>query len=224
VVSKLRFLLLSLAVILAIALGGGVYWLLQSQGIIKGPELSKLLPWESPTKDWNTYTNQELGFSFKYPKEWGNVKFSTNPGEQGTSFQGEFTTTENGMPRFNLYTIDWSRPIGVGPIFAYYTKNKDGTYNYHRRDGSILVSFNATKVLKTENGGEAVIVGDQNASEFVQKYRESLLTSNRRFAFINFEAKYLGKDVKGVEFVYADITENEEKNFDLMISTLEFTD
>lgn len=25
---------------------------------------------EDPTKDWETYTNTELGFSFKYPRDW----------------------------------------------------------------------------------------------------------------------------------------------------------
>lgn len=60
-----------LAVVLAIALGGGIYWFLESQGIIKYPEfISKLLPWEEPTKDWNTYTNEDFGFSIGYPKDW----------------------------------------------------------------------------------------------------------------------------------------------------------
>ncbi len=68
---NLRLLIIPFAVILAVALGGGVYWILESQGIIKYPEfISNLLPWENPTRDWKTFTSEEFDFSVKYSPDW----------------------------------------------------------------------------------------------------------------------------------------------------------
>lgn len=92
--SKLRFLLLPLAIVLAIALGGGVYWFLQSRGIVKYPEfISKLLPWEETASKCKTlgtkegfclYKSSIFGFSIEYPNDW---KSFEEKGTDGTRIQ-----------------------------------------------------------------------------------------------------------------------------------------
>ena len=77
-----------IAVVLAIAIGTGVAVVWRTRyfdsalpaaikdflGIEEPPtESSTETPSETsedPTKDWKTYTNEELGFSFKYPEDW----------------------------------------------------------------------------------------------------------------------------------------------------------
>lgn len=159
---NLRFLLIPLAVILAVALGGGVYWFLESQGIVKYPEfVSKLLPWEDPTKDWNTYTNEELGFSFKYPKEWGEVGASVRNAAafgKGQFFFGGFSDYQKlafGGAAQRSYE---SRGLTYTD-FSLYTKEGDTYYfNYWTSEGSKRTKVYITEIVGTQDGAAALIV------------------------------------------------------------------
>lgn len=46
-----------------------------------------------PFAGWNSYTNSDLGFGFRYPKEFGVVSFVIANGESGKKFNGTFSNT-----------------------------------------------------------------------------------------------------------------------------------
>src|SRR3989344_1680325 len=71
---KALIIILVLVFILAgVAYGGIWYWQKQSSDIV----IPTFTPRPDPTADWQTYTNKEYGFEFKYPKDWlpKDVKF-----------------------------------------------------------------------------------------------------------------------------------------------------
>jgi len=41
------------------------------------------------TSSWKTYNNQDLGLSFEYPNQWGEVIITIEKGEPGTAFLGK---------------------------------------------------------------------------------------------------------------------------------------
>jgi membrane-bound inhibitor of C-type lysozyme len=71
-----KFILLIL--VLIIIVGGGIFWLVTKQQI---------------SSDWKTYTNEDGGYSFQYPKEWNAV---TNKYNSKNALFGPGATSEGG--------------------------------------------------------------------------------------------------------------------------------
>ena len=67
------------------------------------------------TSNWKTYTNEEYGFSFRYPEEWGVPSFQKSYDENfdtGKRFILSFSNSDNIFLSF--FTDDFSEGIGEG--------------------------------------------------------------------------------------------------------------
>ncbi|MDX9859201.1 MAG: hypothetical protein RBT76_15560 [candidate division Zixibacteria bacterium] len=64
------------------------------------------------TSDWITYTNDELGMTFRYPAEYGDVVLSISAGTSGSKFSGNFSNRDT--LRFGGMTSDYSFPSEGG--------------------------------------------------------------------------------------------------------------
>lgn len=216
-----------IAVLVIAVIGGGIYLVLSQQqqpaapppAVTEEPKVQE--PTTDETADWKVYRNEKYGFEVRYPGEWGELDFRISPGESGMAFSGSFT---NSGARFRFYTMDWSRPIGTGPIFRSYTKNVDGTYNYQLRVDS--VRFKATKVITHIDGGEVLIVGGQDAADLTKNLigEVPLPVNSFRRAYINFEKTVDGDSIKGflfsyIEDNYHEISKSSEEMFDTFVST-----
>lgn len=112
---------------------------------------------EDPTKDWKTYTNTELGFSFKYPKDWGvaNIQSSflvialeSEDSQANISFYKDFQGGSEGEPpqrieekiyytadNYQVYTtafygIDGADPDWVAVDGSFYPQRPNLSFTY----------------------------------------------------------------------------------------------
>ncbi|MEX1068574.1 MAG: PsbP-related protein [Patescibacteria group bacterium] len=65
---------------------------------------------EDPTKEWKTYTNAELGFSFKYPEDW--IKKQPEP---GSDIEVVLLESSDGKSYLNFYNSGGA--FGIEPGF-----------------------------------------------------------------------------------------------------------
>lgn len=81
------------------------------------------------TSDWLTYENEEYGFSFKYPAEYGEVTVTVSSGTEGSKLRGSFSATDAII--FGGDTKDYSFPSEAGFLDTYgYGKDDDGYFMY----------------------------------------------------------------------------------------------
>jgi len=119
------------------------------------------------TADWKTYTNKDLGISFKYPNTWKDIKFSkidqtndANKANTGINYNvgwggGEknYVDPENAF-NFNLYSKDF---VSV-PVFAAYSKSIDPTWTMAQYNENHVISANTALAYKSINGKAVLAV------------------------------------------------------------------
>ena len=109
------------------------------------------------TAGWSTYVNNELGFSFQYPKEYGQViNFAVNPGETGFSFGGRLSNTE-----VVFYGISPDYTVGKGGHFGITAGfSKKGTKYYFKTVGGQEFEIeNPVRSIQAFNTGGIIITG-----------------------------------------------------------------
>lgn len=104
---------------------------------------------EDPTKDWKTYTNEELGFSFKYPENWkfadlgdGWLVFGPRAGEfdpdrirpqlELGGFSGDYGYNIGFAPEDEAWTIE-EKTVVIGRKTAIRSEHTN------KREGKILI-------------------------------------------------------------------------------------
>jgi len=80
--------------------------------LIKPKESIK--PIEPELKGWRVFTNNELGFSFKYPAAWGNPQEEIRHGDTGEKYLIDFAN----MRDTNSYKINYFYVVGVSRDFV----------------------------------------------------------------------------------------------------------
>lgn len=135
----------------------------------KNKEQTNKINWDD-TSDWKTFNNQELGFSFKYPKELGEMEFKitdTTSGPKsvlfsGKEFKGRFRGAINDDKYFRVsgVTKNFSKGTegGFGVFAGYYVE--EGKYYFNsldqfadRKDEIVpteILQINGKEVLLTE--------------------------------------------------------------------------
>jgi hypothetical protein len=178
--------------------------------------------------NWKTYENNEVGFSFRYPPDWGDVSFEVFPtGGEGATLKGRFQNlkAESG---FIIFTDPWEKPIGAGPLFGHFVVKNQNEVEYYVRqyraeDKSIGI-VKSTKIINLENKEQAVILGGQERFDWWLKLYPDTEIKQENIAddqsgFINFSSQYQAEKVRGFEFTYEAIPSQDITNFDLMVST-----
>lgn len=102
---------------------------------------------------WTEYRNEELGFAFAYPEEWGEVQLQENTGQTGNQYLALFS--DNSSVSFSGATLDYRAQRGGGVLTG---KNKgweeeNSTYYYieNYSDDNYRSEAGDVSELETEN-------------------------------------------------------------------------
>ena len=93
--NKKLYLILSIVAILII-IGGIWYWQSRSMSVDQSVD---------QTANWKTYVNNEYGFEFKYPQDWGDLKVSDGSGYKKDPW----------VYNFYEFTSEWSSSTQKAP-------------------------------------------------------------------------------------------------------------
>ena len=98
-----------IAIIAVLVISGGVVSAYKNKKAVLPVMVQKTV---TTTLDWKTYTNSNLGISFKYPKEWGEVK----PNLLSTEMEVSFNNSEVGLAERVYYNQTLGRNMTLGEI------------------------------------------------------------------------------------------------------------
>ncbi|OGH58653.1 MAG: hypothetical protein A2725_03060 [Candidatus Magasanikbacteria bacterium RIFCSPHIGHO2_01_FULL_33_34] len=151
---------------------------------------------EIDTSDWLTYTNEEYGFSFRYPKGWfiiedesisriyiRNVQGNTNKGNRPSDYQQIWISTwEKEITADTENNVKIGKPDGIefgGGLFIS-AININGfiinTYEYNTLGGKILQAFWNDKSGKRYYATNSTEVGQENQQKMVENLKKILTT------------------------------------------------
>ena len=74
---KNKFLLVLCIILLVVSVCGGIYFFSQERSKVADNAIEKM-PVQLPPVQYSTFTDDELGVSFQYPKSWGNAVVKNN--------------------------------------------------------------------------------------------------------------------------------------------------
>ncbi len=138
---------------------------------------------QEDTSDWLTYTNEEYGFSFKYPEEWGNAE-EEKGAVRGSGSKSYITfsndinkgidNTEN-LPQINITSSDYSE-IHEGDVPAPINMNEiDLTLNEIDLEKYFLnASVNNADVEKYSVDGIKILKVLEDGQSMAGKYNDNL--------------------------------------------------
>lgn len=180
-------------------------------------------PWEEPcdstsatpdpTAEWQTYRNEELGFEFKYPVEFGQVNFGIRNGETGKAFYGIFS--ENEALVFGGIDFDFSEGRG-GAFFDTqgYIKREEDYYIRFVQDREFKIERQLVKEMGAE-GVQGIFIDGKEQDGPTIFPRE-----NQKGAIINLKKP----NFNGMGFFNQDINKLSVDLFDQILSTFKFVD
>lgn len=117
---------------------------------------------ESNTQEgWTEYRNEELGFTFAYPEEWGEVQVQETTGQRGEQYYASFSN--NSSISFSGATLDYMAQRGGNVLTGknkgweeksstyYYIENySDDKYRGEAENASKLEAENATGLYQAD--------------------------------------------------------------------------
>ena len=115
--------------------------------------------------DWKLYENKELGFSFRYPSEFGDFNLSIENGENGKIFRGGFPNYTDVWANNKFFTIGGiTQDYGQGRSgyfldFVRYIKTP-GKY-YHLMAQNKKYEFTPLKIISIDD--QEVLIVDGNS-------------------------------------------------------------
>lgn len=119
-------LAITIIIVLVVLVGGGIltyqYWRMPKEEV------------KDETADWQTYRNEEYGFSFKYPQEWGDVIIEQGKNIadlKGEYFEIVFTNQTqidpnryDNIPRIISFSPDWQVYEAPAPFYSRWEENQ----------------------------------------------------------------------------------------------------
>lgn len=177
---------------------------------------------ENENSKWITYRNDELGFSFEYPQEYGDFSVDIIPGDRGKIFRGGFQEFSN-VWEDNKYftiggnTIDFVADRSIFFLdFIYYSKDSDKFFDYKATGKKYQLDPAKTMFI---DGQKAIIVD----SKSYHHDRASELLVGPGFnggALINLPNN--NREFKGLAIWNSDINKLSQKKFEEIVSTFKF--
>lgn len=160
--------LLLFAIIILIAFSGSIAYLF-AQNMVLRQQLANLQASPSPiptpaivadpTADWKTYTGSEIGFSFKYPANFGNQGLIAGPFTGKSSFLQSFSdpltirdNTDAPFDGFSVYVVTDMKTSSVDQ----YLRNELSVMNeneFSRMQGARRQEFSGGTALVTDSQG-----------------------------------------------------------------------
>ncbi len=176
------------------------------------------------TKDWKTYTNEELGFSFRYPKTLGNFEFSAGSADTGKSYSGFFSALPQGVAGkvvgIGGTTYDYTYGAGGG-FLKYSGFVKEGTNFYMTTNGQKGERISPSKVLAIDNNTTIVVTRDSfpKAEPYSPANYNNFGNTGTGFGAI----MNLKKSLPGLQFLVTDPSLISRDVFEQILSTFTFT-
>lgn len=174
------------------------------------------------TADWKTYENKTLGFSFKYPSEYGTFNLIVSNSETGKSFRGGFpkfseTWASNKFFSLGGITQDFSQGrSGYFLDFVRYAK-ESGKY-YHLMAQNKKYEFSPIKVMTVD--GQEVLIVDGNSYPSDMASEMGFGPGDNGGALINLPGN---GEFTGLAIWNADSKKVSQAEFEKIISTFTFT-
>lgn len=192
-------------IIAALVISGGIYYWQTSQTIKPSDE----------TASWQTYENEEIGLSFKYPASYGTFHISMNNGDTGKRFTGSFQNNEY----FSIGGITADYTAGRSGDFLFFVRYlyEDEKY-YHLMALDKKYLMEPIKTMKIDNQTILIVNGDS----YIEEKKEGLTISpgSNGGALINLPNT---GDFKGVAIWNSDITVLPQSNFEEILKTFKIT-
>lgn len=173
------------------------------------------------TADWKTYENKALGFSFKYPSEYGTFSLFVANNEEGKSFRGGFpkfseTWASNKFISLGGITQDFSQGrSGYFLDFVGYTK-ESGAY-YHLMAQNKKYEFSPKKIMTVD--GQEVLIVDGNSYPDDKASEMGFGPGDNGGALINLPGN---GEFAGLAIWNSDIKKVSQAEFEKIVSTFRF--
>jgi len=178
-----------------------------------------------PAANWKTYTDQELGISFRYPTEWGDIKKERN------------TDCWQGAPRPCVHILltlpkvhDNNILLGSGNLSYINNVVGKGAYFGHRIGKAFRYGTSFEKFARdycTTNESERC---ETKTNQYGLLYTKSLETNYdtlEGLALYYFvyhpNHQFEGITLSNERFLNTEFSESSEKNLDQILSTFKFT-
>jgi hypothetical protein len=176
---------------------------------------------EDEYSDWIIYNNDELGFRFKYPQEYGEFTVDIMRGDKGKIFRGGFPKFSNIWDNNKFFTIGGNTNDFVADRsiffldFINYSKDSEKYFDYKARDKKYQFEPVKTMVI---DGHTVLIV---NGKSYLNDRTSELLVGPGRDggALINLPTN---SEFKGLAIWNSDINNLSQEKFEKIISTLKF--
>lgn len=179
------------------------------------------------TADWLTYTNEEYGFSFKYPTEYGEFNITKSASEIGYQIIGGFVTEKS--ITLDASSTNWSE--GRSADFTDFIKYiKDGDDYFHNYYAEKIFQFMPYDSIKSADSTEVLLVNRKSYLDFKDYTEGEMLTFENTVpaegsiaALINLPNNQ-DKEIKGLLITDRDTSRITESEFKQILSTFKFTD
>ncbi len=151
-------------IIIIIAITAGIFvWLYEKDRPIGDGQVIQNLPVNkksnsASTENWQTYKNDEYGFEFKYPKDWGEIQAKVESmddiSKEELNLEDQDKISQISMPRTIL---SFSNEEGANIQVLKYVKNKP--YDLYCYEGSCSLSNIIQEKKEIENKSDLVVNG-----------------------------------------------------------------
>lgn len=168
------------------------------------------------TTIWKTYENQEIGFSFQYPENYGDFEIEVNEGETGKKFTGSFQNNKH----FSLGAITEDYSAGRSGYFLDFVEYLYEDNNYYH-----LMALNKKWLVEpiktmTVNNQQVLIVNGHSYVEERNAQGPTINPGPNGGALINLPGT---SEFKGIAIINHDITNLVQSDFEEIIKTFNFT-
>ena len=166
---------------------------------------------------WLTYTNEELGFSFEYPKYLGKPNFEIKEGSTGNMFY-IFFNIDNLL--FVGATEDYGAAIDQLSLARTrgHEQSQEGVYYYNIINNKLKVE--PDKIIKASTGEEVLILGHDSFVDLRNfdegPYTQLKLNKGERLATVNLE----GNVYSGMAFINRNAKELSMADFEKIIQSI----
>lgn len=132
--NKASAVVTAIIIIVVLVVVVGATWYVLSK---KQPSPSPGTGEEDQYKDWKTYTNEEFGFEFKYPKEWGEIvkKDYYEISDPPSDYIFNFDTNRIDARLFRI--SDWKNFTGGTGPGAFYTEGAKNVWETRKQNKSL---------------------------------------------------------------------------------------
>jgi hypothetical protein len=121
-----------------------------------------------PVENWVTYTNTDIGFSFKYPKDaFTRISIGIHDAEKGKWLGGYLEINSKQGINIMAITKDFMWRKGFDAPITYGFKKVNNMYVSNTRNDSVGSSLIPNDIWQTNNVGDALVFYDKETNQII---------------------------------------------------------